>query len=123
MSPITPPVLPWKPPQKLSTSCRLVFERASLRAAAVEMGAVEARGSGLAEQPEGLRALGRCEGAHDEPRGLAGERLREGRMRMTETGDRDAGEEVNEDIPVDVGERGALAMIEGEAGEHRDTLA
>src|ERR1700730_5316758 len=44
-------------------------------------------------------------------------------MRMTETGDRDAGEEVNEDIPVDVGERGALAMIEGEAGEHRDTLA
>ena len=87
------------------------------------MSAVEAGGRGLAEQLEGLGALGRGEGADDQPRGLARERLRQRRMAVAEARDRDAGEKIDEHVAVDVGERRALAMIEREAGEQRDTLA
>ena len=87
------------------------------------MSAIEAGGRGLAEHPEGLGALGRGEGADDEPRGLMRERLRERRMAVAEARDRDAGEKIDEHVAVDVGERRALAMIERDAGEQRDTLA
>src|ERR1700677_4217787 len=87
------------------------------------MGAVESCGRCLAEHPEGLRALRGGEGADDQPRGLARERLRKRRMAVTETGDRDPGEEIDEHVAVDIGQRRALAMIERNPGEQRDTLA
>src|SRR5690242_21831874 len=76
----------------------------------------------LAEHAESLGALRRRESAHDQPRGLARERLRERRMAVAETGDRDAGEKIDEHVAVNVGERRALAVIEGQTGEQRDTL-
>ena len=87
------------------------------------MSAIEAGGRGLAEHPEGLGALGRGEGADDEPRGLMRERLRECRMAVAEARHGDAGEKINVHVAVDIGERRALAMVEREAGEQRDTLA
>src|SRR5579872_6582530 len=73
-----------------------------LGAAAIQMSTVEAGGRGFAEHLEGLGALGRGEGADDEPRGLARERLRQGRMAVTEARDGDAGEKIYEHIAVDV---------------------
>ena len=91
--------------------------------AAIQMSALEPGGRGLGEHPEGLGALGRGEGADYQPRGLARERLRQLRMAMAETRDRNAGEEIDEHVAVDVGERRALAVIERDPGEQRDTLA
>src|SRR6185437_16269076 len=87
------------------------------------MSAVETGGRGLTEHPEGLRTLGRREGADDEPRGLTRERLRERGMAVTEARDCDAGKKIDEHVAVDVGDRRALAMIECETGKQRNTLA
>src|SRR5579864_9446602 len=87
------------------------------------MSAVESGGRSLGEHPERLGALGRGEGADDQPRGLMRERLRERRMAVAETRDRDAGKKIDEHVAVDVGERRALAVIERDSGQQRDTLA
>src|SRR5258708_11563066 len=86
------------------------------------MSAVESGGRSLGEHPEGWGALGGGEGADDQPRGLMRERLRERRMAVAETRDRDAGKKIDEHVAVDVGERRALAVIERDCGKQRDTL-
>src|SRR5258708_31122782 len=50
------------------------------------------------------------------------ELLRESRMAVAETRDRDDGKKIDEPVAVDVGGRRALAVIERDAGKQRDTL-
>src|SRR5258707_5639077 len=87
------------------------------------MSALEPSGRSLGEHLERLGAFTRGEGADDEPRGLMRECLRERRMAVAETRDRDAGKKIDEHVSIDVGERRALAVIERDSGKQRDTLA
>ena len=97
------------------------FDR--LRAAAIKMCALESRGRDFAQQLERRRALLGREGADHQPRRLIRQRLRQSGMRMAKACDRDAGEKIDVDVAVGVGERRAFAVIEGDTGEQRDALA
>src|SRR5271166_2329447 len=95
----------------------------SFCAAAVEVSASQLRGRGLAKQTENFGPLGGGESSYDQAGGLFGQRLRQSGVAVAEGGDRDAGEKVEVGVAVGIGERGAVAMIEGDLGEQRDALA
>src|SRR5712692_9437253 len=82
----------------------------------------ESRGRGFGEQLKALRALGGREGADGETAGLTGDRLAHHGMGMAEARDGDSREKIEIDVAVGVGQRRAVAMIEGNAGEQRDAL-
>src|SRR5208282_149805 len=87
------------------------------------MRTLEIAGCGLAEQLEGLGAFGGREGADHQTRRLMRERLRERRMAVAEAGHCDSGEEIDVDVAVGVGQRSAIAALEGHSGQRRDSLA
>ncbi len=93
------------------------------RAAAVKMGAAKPGGRNLGQKLEGLGALRRRESTDRQAFGLPRQGRAHLRMGMAEARDRDTGKEIEENIAVNVGQGCAFAMIEGEAGEQRDTLA
>ena len=123
-------VLPWKPPPAAD---ELVLAGVALReaqraldrlgATGVHLQAVHAvRGRVLREPLEQLDARLARHRADRRARRLLLDRLDPRRMRVTERADRDAADEVEERVAVDVGDRGALCVVDDDAGHQRVAL-
>src|SRR5437870_7342629 len=127
-SPSTPPVLPWKPPQKPMTSCLPVAALARRRAASrfgaarEELDAREAVGREARQQLEQLRAGLGGEAAKGQLLDLALEALDVMRMAVADTAHADAGDEIDVRVAVHVGERAALAAGHGQPRVEREGL-
>src|ERR1035437_6793721 len=87
------------------------------------MCAVESRGRDFGQKLERRRALFGGKRADYQPRRLMRQRLGESRMCMAEARDRDARKEIHVGVAVGVGKRRAFTVVEGEAGEQRNSLA
>ena len=79
-------------------------------------------GSGRGDALEELGARLRREAAEGRPLELLLEARDIARMRMAEAADRDAGDEVEILVAVDVGDRAALRMVDDDLREERDRL-
>jgi hypothetical protein len=86
------------------------------------MEAFQRRRRCFSQRLERFSSLGGCEGSHHQARRLFRQRLGHRRMAMAEAGDRHPGEKIQVNVTVHVGERGAFAMIEGNARQRGNPL-
>ena len=127
--PITPWLLPWKPPQKPMNSNFLVTDLASRNAASTASAPPENNcrwviPSGRSEATilrKRTRALG-GEAAEGRPLELLLEALDVVRMAVADAADGDAGDEIEIFVAVDVGDRAALGVVDDDLREERDRL-
>jgi len=86
------------------------------------MSALQLARRDFAQEPERLGARGIGERANHQLGRLLAQCVRDARMAVAETRDRDAGVKIDKGVAVGVGKRGAVAMIERDLREHRDSL-
>ena len=94
----------------------------SLRAARIELSAVDVAGSEIGQHLDEHRAILGGEAADVNLRDLllhGGDVLR---MRVAEAGHADSGHEVDESVAVDIEEQRAFAMIDADLAEEREAL-
>src|SRR6266446_2253024 len=87
------------------------------------MRAGQASGSVFRKESEGLGPLASGERSDHQPRCLIGQRLGQDGMPMTERCDGDAGKEIQKHVTIGIGKRGAIAAIESDSSQKRNTLS
>ena len=93
-----------------------------LRAARVQLDAVDAFGRQLRHLIDQLRARGRAEAAHRHLLDLGVQRLLVGGVAMAERIDADAADQIDVAVPVDVLDHRALGPLDRDAAHQRETL-
>src|SRR5712692_3009264 len=94
-----------------------------LGAATIKMRALEIPRRRSRKQFERLGTFTRRKSSHDKTRGLTRERPAQRGMAVAKAGDRYAGIKIEVNVVVGVGQGRAFAMIEGDTGKERNTLA
>ena len=127
--PITPWLLPWKPPQKPMNSNFLVTDLASRKAASTASAPPENNcrwvipsGSSEATRLRKRARVSVVKLPKVDPFELLLEALDVVGMAMADAADRDAGDEVEIFVAVDVGDRAALGVVDDDLREERDRL-